>query len=194
MKKLHVGCGPAPITGWINTDINPLDPSVIRMDASGQWPFQDGELDYVFSEHLIEHLTFDGGVSFLREAHRCLKPGGRIRIATPNIKFLFDMDRDWDTDPKYREYAQWSSDAFIGKGITHPVLVINNFFRDWGHQFLWDPSLLRHVLINIVGFSAAYPCCINTSLDPNLSGLEQHGKWIPPQWNELETMVFEATR
>jgi predicted SAM-dependent methyltransferase len=194
MKKLHVGCGPAPIPGWINTDINPLDSSVMYMDAASPWPFQEGELDYVFSEHLIEHLTFDGGVFFLREAHRCLKPGGRIRIATPNIKFLFHMDRDWNVDQKYRDYAKWSSDAFIGKGIVHPVLVINNFFRDWGHQFLWDPSLLRHILIDVVKFSSAFQCCVSTSGDPNLSGLEQHGKWIPPHWNELETMVFEAAK
>lgn len=193
MNKLHVGCGPAPIPGWINADINPLDHNVIKMDAAQRWPFRDSELDYVYSEHFIEHLSFDEALTFISEAHRCLKKGGTVRIATPNIKFLFHMDRDWNMDKTYRDYAKWSTESFIDTKIIHPVIVINNFFRNWGHKFLWDPSLLRQVMVN-AGFSNVYQCCVNMSADPNLRDLEQHGKWIPPQWNELETMIFEAKR
>lgn len=194
MKKLHVGCGPAPIAGWINTDINPASPDILAMDASSPWPFLDNDLDYVFSEHLIEHLTYADGLFFLTEAHRCLKPGGVLRVATPDIRFLFKLYQEWGKTATSNSYVEWASSAFICHNVVHPVLVINNFFRDWGHQFLWDPSLLELAMRDAAKFSSVRQCEVHCSEDANLVGLEQHGQWIPTQWNVLETMVFEATK
>lgn len=45
-------------------------------------PFKDNELDYIFLKSVLEHLS--NPLAFLEEANRCLRPGGRIFILTPD--------------------------------------------------------------------------------------------------------------
>lgn len=54
-----------------------------------------GEVDVVFSSNFLEHLPDkDAVLRVLAEAHRVLRPGGRIVLIGPNIRFL--ADRYWD--------------------------------------------------------------------------------------------------
>jgi SAM-dependent methyltransferase len=49
----------------------------------------DGEVDVVFSSNFLEHLANKDEVAkLLNEAHRVLKPGGRIILMGPNIRYL----------------------------------------------------------------------------------------------------------
>ena len=61
------------------------DNTYIYLDVCRRFPFAAETFHYIFSEHLIEHLTLEEGEAFLRECFRCLKVGGRIRIATPDL-------------------------------------------------------------------------------------------------------------
>jgi SAM-dependent methyltransferase len=45
--------------------------------------FPPDKFDLVLASHLIEHLNAPG--SFVREAYRVLRPGGRFMVTTPNI-------------------------------------------------------------------------------------------------------------
>lgn len=47
-------------------------------------PFESGSLDFVFSEHFLEHLFMDEALSLIRECHRVLKPSGVIRTCVPD--------------------------------------------------------------------------------------------------------------
>lgn len=58
----------------------------LRCDVTQGLPFQNNEVDGVYSEHFIEHLSQTDGIGFLRECRRILKPGGTIRIATPDLE------------------------------------------------------------------------------------------------------------
>ncbi len=83
-------------------DLNPdarahLDPGVelLAVDASGPWPLADHSLDCVFTSNFLEHLPDKTDLTrALSEAHRCLKPGGRIVCMGPNIRVLHG--RYWD--------------------------------------------------------------------------------------------------
>jgi SAM-dependent methyltransferase len=83
-------------------DLNPdagahLEPGVklLPADASGPWPLADGSLDCVFTSNFLEHLPDKAAVvRTLREAHRCLRPGGRLVCLGPNIRVLHG--RYWD--------------------------------------------------------------------------------------------------
>src|SRR5437867_9832604 len=83
VRKLQLGAGTNPLAGWLNTDGYPASFRVLSVDAREPLPFSDETFDYVFSEHHIEHMTFHEGRRMLRECFRVLKPGGRIRVATP---------------------------------------------------------------------------------------------------------------
>ena len=52
--KLQIGSGPNALEGWLNTDINPTNENVLKLDATGTLPFDDCTFDYVFSEHLMD--------------------------------------------------------------------------------------------------------------------------------------------
>jgi hypothetical protein len=76
--KLHLGCGDNVLPGWLNSDYYPRSDSVLHLDATAPLPLPDASLDYVFSEHMIEHLSSADGMRMLRECHRVLRPGGKV--------------------------------------------------------------------------------------------------------------------
>ena len=85
---LNLGCGHRFHSAWINVDIVPQHPSVLRADISRAIPFPDRHFDVVYHSHVIEHLRVDDVDRFLRECRRVLKPGGIIRVATPDLERL----------------------------------------------------------------------------------------------------------
>jgi dolichol-phosphate mannosyltransferase len=55
----------------------------------------DGEVDVVFSSNFLEHLPSKDAVSrVLNEVRRVLKPGGRVILMGPNIRYL--ANQYWD--------------------------------------------------------------------------------------------------
>src|SRR5438477_50522 len=80
------GAGFNSLPGWLNTDLEPKSASVIYLDAAKPLPFAYSTFDYIFSEHVIEHIPYPQGLSMLKECFRVIKPGGTIRIATPNLE------------------------------------------------------------------------------------------------------------
>src|SRR5262249_25526728 len=134
VRKLHIGCGGNILPGWLNADVTPLTPLVLLLDARQPFAFRNEIFDYVYTEHMIEHLAYSDGLLILTECHRVLKRGGKIRISTPNFRFLVDLYLD-DKSSRQEEYIRWVCKQFIPSAPQASALfVINNFVRDWGHQ------------------------------------------------------------
>lgn len=106
---LDLGCGYGEFINAVQAknrlamDMNPA--AKTRLSAGIRFFLQDNSepwngipqnsLDMVFSSNLFEHLPDKTAVvGALREAHRCLKPGGRLIALGPNIKYL--GGRYWD--------------------------------------------------------------------------------------------------
>ena len=85
IRKLQLGAGSTVLSGWFNADRDPERPQSAYLDTAHRFPLPDASFDYVFSEHQIEHLSSSRGLFMLAECYRILRPGGRIRIATPNL-------------------------------------------------------------------------------------------------------------
>ena len=85
--KLHVGCGDRAIRGWCNIDVAHLTAEVQYVDALKCIPFDSESFQFIFSEHFIEHLTYEDGLLFFKEASRVLKKGGVLRTSTPDSNF-----------------------------------------------------------------------------------------------------------
>ena len=196
VRKLQLGTGQNLLEDWLNTDVNP-DPSpdlggIVFLDAKKPFPIEDGTFDYVFLEHVIEHVQFNEGLSLLRECHRILKPDGRIRIATPDLETLIQLHTTQKTDIQKR-YVNWIVDKFLPEvGIYSECFVINNAFRNWGHQFIYDHATLQ-LAMERTGFVNVISYRPGESDDENLRGIESHGKAIGDEdLNRFETMVLEA--
>src|SRR5215470_3014010 len=59
--KLQIGGGWRLLGGWLNTDIE-IIPGVMCMDATRPFPFADNIFYRVYTEHMIEHVPYQGGV------------------------------------------------------------------------------------------------------------------------------------
>ena len=192
VAKLHLGCGARILDGWLNVDIEPCSPQVLRLDATQAFPFADASFDYIFSEHMIEHLSYPQGQQMLAECRRVLKPGGVLRIATPDLAFLVAL-YGAEKSALQNAYLEWAHMQFIAWAPeASDTFVVNNFVRDWGHQFIYDPKTLHRALRD-AGFTTPAACEINASSHDALCGLE-HLERMPEGFLRLETMVFEAEK
>ena len=191
-KKLQIGCGRNPLSGWLNTDLL-ANQKVVYMDATKPLPFPDNTLDYIYSEHIFEHISYRDGGKFLKESHRVLKPGGRIRIATPDMAFLIRLYSESETEVSKR-YIKNSIDRYVQEPkLCARAVVVNNFFYNWGHQFIYDFETLYYTL-ETAGFKKTVQFKPMESGDLNLRDLESHGKIIGEEFNLLETIVVEAEK
>ena len=67
----------------------------IEQDCSAVWPLPENSLDTVFTSNFFEHLPDKECLKkTLRQAFRCLKPGGRLIAMGPNVKYLPGLH--WD--------------------------------------------------------------------------------------------------
>lgn len=83
--KLHLGCGPHILNGYVNCDMLPL-PGVDVVCRSSSLPFADGEVGEILAEHLIEHLTFFEFNQTVAECSRVLVSGGRLILECPDLE------------------------------------------------------------------------------------------------------------
>lgn len=195
-RKLQLGSGSNHIPGWFNTDIiSNSKQCIYHLDFKNSLPFKDNTFAYIFSEHSIEHISFNDASFLLSECFRVLKHNGKIRIATPDLNKLINFY--CNNSHLYDKYANFEYDNFIRSKISVDIntknIILNNFFKDWGHQFIYDFNTLKQLLektgfINIERFE------IGISNDFQLCHLEKHGKHISDEFNELETMVIEGTK
>ena len=190
--KLHIGCGRHLLEGWLNADLVPMAPSVLPLDATQPLPMADASFEFIFSEHVIEHMPYPQGCALLGECWRVLKPGGTLRIATPDLAFLIGLYAGEKSAPQ-QAFMNWSKEAFIPWApVAEDTFIINNAVRDWGHQFIYDEKVLLRAFTE-AGFSSINRCKLMESNHPELSGLENITR-TPEGMLALETMVFEATK
>ena len=165
--KLHIGCGTIHKEGWINIDADSkLNPDLAQ-DAIKSFPYQSNSIDFIFSEHFIEHLTVEGGVIFFKEAHRLLKPGGVIRTATFDMDFFLKHHQAGSTT--WKEAAHWDS---VGLGFIQTRMEsLNIAVRWWGHQYVYNSEeMIRR--LKEAGFNSTVSCEFKKSLYPELLNLE----------------------
>jgi predicted SAM-dependent methyltransferase len=198
--KLQLGAGPNVLRGWLNTDVFPdLYPAhraeVVFLDATRRFPFRDESFDYVFSEHQIEHVPEPAGRQMLAECFRVLRPGGRIRLATPDLAQAVRLYAE-PLGERERRYVDWVIERFLpdvrsGNRRCH---VLNQMLNAFGHRFVYDEETLAAALED-AGFEQIERVEVGESADPALRGLEAHGRAIEnEEANILETMVLEARR
>ena len=190
-RKLHLGASRSVLPGWLNTDLHPSESS-IRLDVTQPFPLADDTFDYIFAEHMIEHIDYDNAALMLRECRRVLKRGGVIRLATPDLEVLIGLHAEVKSTAQQR-YIDWIIRNFLpAVEACKDVFVINNAFRAWGHRFLYDRSTLRLAMVR-AGFEGITFYRPGESADQSLRGLESHGKEIGnDEMNQFVTFVAEG--
>ncbi len=171
---LDLGCGYGEFINVVKAptrfaiDMNPAakerlaaDVQFFLQDSSKPWDgIREDSLDVVFTSNFIEHLPDKASVGrTLREARRCLKPGGRFIALGANIKHLGGHYWDfWDHQIPFTENSLaeglrangFSIDLSVGRflpftmssGRRYPLVFVKLYlalpflWRLFGRQFL----------------------------------------------------------
>lgn len=194
VRKLQLGTGTNAREGWFNTDLEPQLPTIYLLDVTKPFPIAGTSFDFIFAEHQIEHVSYPDGCFMLRECFRLLKPGGVLRIATPNLATLLGLYAEHRSEVQ-QKYIRFITDLFLpGVKTYHPTFVVNNAFHNWGHRFLYDEAVLKAAMAE-AGFVELTRTVPGQSGVPQLRDLEMHGQFIgDEEMSSFETMVLEGTK
>jgi len=193
---LEIGAGTNAKPGWLSSDLDahqrPGGAPVIILDATRPFAIPKESFDFIYCEHMIEHIKYDDALFMLQECNRIMKPHGVIRIATPCIEFLFRVVSavPGSVEEAYRE---WSVRKFVPEAaeVTN-AFFLNNFMRSWNHSFIFDRPTLA-LALRLANFEQIKDCEIEASDHEHLQNLENEGR-LPPGFLRLESMILEATK
>lgn len=194
VRKLQIGAGANHLEGWLNTDVLPHSRDTAFLDVRRRFPFDDQTFDYVFSEHVIEHVNFDDGRHMLREIARVLKPGGHVRIVTPDLAALIKLYGP-NKDEIQERYIRFITDRFMPDLHRYrDVFVINECVRFSGHQFIYDAPTFEEAMKES-GFVGVRSVDVMKSDIPVFNDLASHGAYIGDEdMNRFEAMGFEGQK
>lgn len=170
IKKLHIGCGAIYKEGWINIDNN-SDKNIKKIDLvwdlRKKLPFPGNSVDFIYSEHFIEHLTYQQGQELLKNLFNIIKKKGVLRIACPDLKKIINgyYYNNW------REQS-WVKDfnfSWIKSRCEMVNICVNK--NQWGHQYVYDEEDLKRALRD-VGFKKIKKEKFKNSKYPELKNLE----------------------
>ena len=173
--KINLGCGTNRLDGWDNHDAD--------VDITRPLRFAANSADFIFAEHVVEHVDYYAAIRFFKEAARVLKPGGVIRITGPSLYQIYDRG----DDPEYLEFVhsrKWAPTKDL-RGAMHAILFCH------GHKTAWTEELMRATLY-YAGFKSPETTKVGWSRHPELKGVEGHGRVIGDKFNSIESIAVEA--
>lgn len=119
---LNFGCGPEWASAppqWIGFDVIDYGQHEIG-DVRDGLGFDDQSFDGIVANHSLQCLTYADVDGALREFHRVLRPGGRLRVLVPDVmgavSAYLDSDSTW---PGFVAISEpWSIDRKFGHYLT----------------------------------------------------------------------------
>lgn len=132
--KINLGSGHWKFDDWINVDVDPASRPDVLADLSADLPFRTRSVDFMHTEDFIDQLELENAAAFLRECHRVLKPGGVIRVLTPDVQKLCSM---YINEPETLKDL-WLKHVGVPLKFGTAAEIVNVGMRFAGHTFLYD--------------------------------------------------------
>ena len=112
--KLNLGCASRLLPDYVNIDMDSMEqikkryPNIevlgdnkieFLQSSALQLPFEDGSVDEIRADALLEHFSFLEEPKFFYEAKRVLKPGGQLKFSVPDfehtVRMWLEAKDDW---------------------------------------------------------------------------------------------------
>jgi predicted SAM-dependent methyltransferase len=144
-----------------------------QLDICQPLPFDDGSLEWVYAEHIIEHVSLTDAIGWLREVRRILAPGGLFRVTTPDLRrYVESYGR---ADGLFAPHRMRLAAARLGPRMPErDAFMFNQIFFLWGHRWIYDLNELRYALVS-AGFDAdsVEECSYRRGNRADVAGLDQ---------------------
>lgn len=143
-EYLNLGCGQRIEKKLINLDYDWRPGVDICWDLKNGIPLNSESIKGVFTEHCLEHVSFDVADRVIGEIWRVLKPGGIVRIVVPDGElylrtYLRKIIGDQEVSFPFSTQDQYQN-------VYSPIMSVNRIFRAHGHQYIFDFDCLNHLL------------------------------------------------
>jgi SAM-dependent methyltransferase len=178
-RLLNLGCGDSLYPDWVNADRFRAGYWAMQMrglisrrlkfpdwflDAASPWRCNDDHWDGIYTEHMLEHLSYRADVAVMREMFRTLRPGGWARIIVPDVAHYVDFYNGDRHDPAFTDHFAFGAQA------------ISSLTQNFGHVSAWDGVLLQAVLGEI-GFVNIRVVEFGRGSDPRLVKDSPNRRW-----------------
>ncbi|OUX75943.1 MAG: hypothetical protein CBC19_10390 [Oceanospirillales bacterium TMED59] len=121
---------------------------------------QNDSIKFVYSSHFIEHVSDTVVTNLLQESYRCIKPGGVIRLVTPNFeqihRALIENDIKYFSDIGFLGRPEWKLfgvDRSIENVALHWIANYQNFvttsenIEEWEEGWYRGPPVIDKQLV-----------------------------------------------
>ncbi|MCI0541019.1 MAG: methyltransferase domain-containing protein [Verrucomicrobiales bacterium] len=136
------------------------------LNVAHRFPFPEKSFDFVYSAHMLEHLSPHDAASCIREVHRVLRNGGILRIAVP------------DLDELVQKYNPEGPEEFLTE-----FFEANQKSKKNRHHWHYNEASLRK-LLSSAGFASVVRHSYREGHCADLERIE----------NRPESLFVEATR
>jgi predicted SAM-dependent methyltransferase len=159
-EYLNAGCGANIACGFMNLDYY-WRPGILCWDLTQELPFANSSLQGIYSEHCLEHLSYEDAGKVLREFRRVLIPNGRLRVVVPDAELYINLY------VKRRTGERVAIPYEEGLPIKTPLYALNRVMRSEGHLYAYDFEAMND-LIKEPGFKSITRADFGCGEDPHL--------------------------
>ncbi len=148
------------------------DSVVLRHDALHALPCRDAAFEFAYAEHFLEHVDPGQARRWLLEVRRIVRPGGLLRITTPDLRRYVEGYLDPDA-AFFTEHRAMMAAMGCPPMPARRAWMLNQIFQFWGHRWIYDFDELVHLLV-AAGFraDAIRRCGFGDGRDPRASALD----------------------
>lgn len=165
------------IPGLVKTDVSP-NPYASRVVDAMKLDFGDESLRCIFLMGVLHHIPLPA--RFLKEAERCLVPGGRLVMVEPNNNLLHRfltryLDHYEYFDDQIEDWVNGSSGRMTNANLALPWII---FFRDrarFEREFpllKMNPVRYHTFLSYVVTGGMTYRAFLPSFVGPLIDGIE----------------------